>query len=98
MYYTTIFNTNKKDRVYVIGKTVDIKGRISNYDKSNDHEVIYYKPFANINVMKIAEDYVLEKLDIYRKQANRDQFILLAGHDIKLFTDVIDDAFNFFNK
>lgn len=89
---------NKKERTYVIGKAVDFKERLSTYNKSNEHEMIYYKPFLNPSMMKIAEDYVLEKLCKYRKQANRDQFILPAGEDIKLFTDVIDDAYSFFNK
>ena len=47
--------------------------------------------------MLLAENIVLEKLDEYRDQANRDRFILPIGKDIKLFTTVIDGAYDFFN-
>ena len=96
--YIITNEANKKERTYIIGKSKCLKERLSTYDKSNDHEVIYYKPFVTDKKMKMAEDYVLDKLDIYRKQANRDQFILPAGENIKLFTNIIDNANSFFNK
>ena len=43
------------------------------------------------------ENMVLKKLDKYREQANRDRFILPIDNYIKLFTDIIDEAINFFN-
>jgi hypothetical protein len=42
------------------------------------------------------ENMVLKKLDKYREQANRDRFILPIDTNIKLFTDIIDEAVNFF--
>jgi hypothetical protein len=47
--------------------------------------------------MKIIEEIVLLKLNKYREVANRDRFILPIDNDIKLFTDIIDNAINFFN-
>jgi hypothetical protein len=50
-----------------------------------------------MDIMLLVKKIVLEKLDKYRVQANRYRFILPAGENIKLFTDVIDKAFVFFN-
>jgi hypothetical protein len=47
--------------------------------------------------MELAEKMVLNKLDEFREQGNRDRFILPAGDNIKLFIDSIDKAFNYFN-
>ncbi len=40
--------------------------------------------------MDLSEKLILKKLDKYREVANRDRFILPAGEDIKLFTDIIN--------
>jgi hypothetical protein len=40
--------------------------------------------------MDIIELKVLNKLNQYRKIANRDRFILPLEHDISLFTNIID--------
>lgn len=88
---------NKKDKIYIIGKAEDLTDRLSLYNKDSEHEVIYYKGFVNEEQMKKAEDIVLLKLRIYQEQANRDRFILPKGENIKLFTDVIDEAWKFFN-
>jgi hypothetical protein len=42
--------------------------------------------------MEKAEGIVLLKLSKYQEKANRDRFILPAGEDIKLFTNVINEA------
>jgi len=47
--------------------------------------------------MRKAEEIVLLKLRKYQEQANRDRFVLPVGENIKLFTDVIDEAWKFFN-
>lgn len=87
---------NKKDRIFIVGKAKTLKLRLSTYDKSNDHEVIYYKAFKDEIQMQIAESMVLKSLDIYRERANRDRFILPAGENIRLFTDFIDKTYEFF--
>jgi hypothetical protein len=87
----------KKERKYVIGQTVDLTDRLSTYNKSEEHEVIYYKSFGNEEQMDLAEKMVLKKLDEYRDQGNRDRFVLPPGENIKLFTDPIDKAFFYFN-
>jgi hypothetical protein len=83
----------KKKRTYVIGKALDLTERLSAYNKAEDFEVIYYRGFSSEKKMNLAETMVLEKLDEYRKQANRDRVILPVGEDINVFTEVIDKAF-----
>jgi hypothetical protein len=88
---------NKKNNTYIIGKAKDLKDRLSTYDKSCDHKVIYYKECKSEDDMKIIEEMVLQKLDKYREIANRDRFILPIDNDIKLFTNIIDRCVNFFD-
>ena len=71
-------------------------GRLNNYDKMNQYDIIYTKAFETEREMNLAESIVLEKLTQYGDQANKDRFILLIGSSITLFTDVIDKAYNCF--
>ncbi len=86
---------NKNKRIYIIGKATNLKQRLSSYNKTSEHEVVYYKSCKNEEDMKIIESLVLNKLKIYREQANRDRFILPENANIKLFTDIIDDSIKF---
>ena len=95
--YIITDDNNKKKRIYVIGSTIDLKSRLSTYNKDSEHEVIYYKGFESEEQMEKAEEIVLLKLRKYQEQANRDRFVLPVGENIKLFTDVIDEAWKFFN-
>ena len=95
--YIITDKNNKKDRKFVIGSTIDLTDRLTQYNKDSEHEVIYYKGFESEEVMLLAEKMVLSKLDQYREQANRDRIILPIGENIKLFTDSIDKAVNYFN-
>lgn len=95
--YLITTEDNKNKRIYIIGKAVDLKDRLSSYNKTCEHEVIYYKSFKNIKKMDLAENMVLELLDEYREKANRDRFILPLEKNVKLFTNSIDKSFNFFN-
>jgi hypothetical protein len=95
--YIVIDNKKKKDRIYIIGKTIDLTQRLSTYNKDSDYEVVYYRSFGNEKLMDLAETMILNKLDEYREQGNRDRFILPAGENIKLFTDSVDKAYDYFN-
>ena len=88
---------NKNDRKYVIGSTIDLTKRLSTYNKGSEFNVIYYKGFTTEKEMLKAEEMVLLKLSKYQEKANRDRFILPIGKDLKLFTNVIDEAWKFFN-
>ena len=87
----------KDRRIYIIGKAKNLKDRLSQYNKTIDHEVVYYKECNSEENMNIIEKVVLNKLNKYREIANRDRFILPLENDIILFTNVIDDCVNFFN-
>ena len=88
---------NKKDRIYIIGKTKNLTNRLSTYNKTTEHEVIYYKECKNEDDMSVIENIVLLKLKLYKEKANRDRFILPIDSDISLFTHIIDEAITFFN-
>jgi hypothetical protein len=95
--YMLTTEDNKKKRNYVIGKTTNLTKRLSNYNKSNEHEVIYYKECNNEDDMTIIELMVLNKLKKYQEKTNRDRFILPIENDIYLFTDIIDKCiYNFY--
>ena len=94
--YMLTTNYYKNKRIYIIGKAKSLKDRLSTYNKTMDHEVVYYKECDNENDMNIIEKVVLNKLNKYREIANRDRFILPLENDIILFTNVIDACVNFF--
>ena len=88
---------NKSNRNYIIGKAIDLTNRLTSYNKSTEHEVIYYKSCKDEATMHIIETMVLNKLDMYKEVANRDRFILPLEKEISFFTNVIDESVNFFN-
>jgi hypothetical protein len=86
----------KKDNIYIIGKAKNLTTRLSTYNKTDEHEVIYYEQCKDEDNMNIVEHMVLSKLNIYREQANRDRFILQYPYDISLFKNTIKECINFF--
>jgi len=89
----------KKERVFLLGKAVDLKIRLTTYNKSSEHEVIYYKNFKNMYQMNTAEMMVLYKLDKYRDQTSkRERFILPEDEDISVFKNIFDEAHTWFNN
>lgn len=85
----------KNKRIYIIGKTQNLKKRLSNYNKTSEHQVIYYKSCDTIENMNIVEQIVLNKLNNYREKSNRDRFILPIDKDITFITNIIDTSINF---
>jgi prophage antirepressor-like protein len=88
---------HKKERLYIIGKAIDLDCRLSSYNKTHDTKIIYYRSCNSAKQMNHIEKCVLTKLDRYRQVANRDRFILPENEDISLFTNVVDlfvDAFS----
>ena len=75
---------------YIIGKATNLTDRLSTYNKTCDHEVVYYKKCETEENMDLSEKLILNKLDKYREVANRDRFILPLDEDIKLFMNIID--------
>ncbi len=94
--YILTTEDNKKKRIYIIGKAQELKNRLSTYNKTSEHEVIYYKECKSKEVMNTVELMVINKLQNYKEKANRDRFILPIGEDITFFTNIIDKSINFF--
>ena len=86
-----------KERIYLFGKAVDLKHRLTNYNKSLEHQIIYYKSFKNIYQMRTAELMFLYKLNQY-KDKHKDRFLLPEDQDISFFTNVIDEIYNWFEN
>jgi len=94
--YVLTTEFHKENRIYIIGKTTNLKQRLSSYNKTCDHEVVYYKECPTEEILNIVELSVLAKLKQYQEQANRDRFIVPVEHNISLFIDIIDECINFF--
>jgi len=89
---------NKDKRIYIVGKAKILKNRLSAYNKTSEHEVVYYKECEDEEQMTSLESVVLKKLEKYREKSNRDRFVLPIDNDISLFTTIVDETFSFLNK
>lgn len=88
---------HRKLRTYIIGKAQNIKSRLSNYNKSMEHEVVYYVQCHTSQIAHLVESMVLTRLHKYREVVNRDRFVLPTDTSLTLFTDVFDEAVGFFS-
>lgn len=84
------------DRIYIVGRAVDLPGRLSAYNKTIEHELVYSKACKSREHMNIIETMVLLKLDKYRERSNRDRFILPIDSNISLFIDIVNLAVKWF--
>ena len=87
--YVLTTPSHKKERKYILGKATNLTSRLSTYNKTDEHEVIYYQECTDEDSMSIVEQLIFHKLKDYREQANRERFILPEGKTIELFIDVI---------
>jgi hypothetical protein len=94
--YMLTTEDNKKKRIYIIGKATNFKNRLSCYNKTSEHEVVYYKSCCK-DMLNTIESVILIKLNEYQEKANRDRFILPSEKDITFFTNIIENCINFFN-
>ena len=74
-------------RTYIVGSATCLESRLSTYNKTAEHDVIYYSRCETKENMKLLEAMVLKKLDGYRECANRDRFILPELSEPSLFLD-----------
>ena len=88
----------KKERRYILGKASNLTSRLSVYNKSDEHEVVYYQSCGDEETMGCVENMVFQYLKKYREQANRERFILPKTEEIKLFSDTINKSVEFFKK
>jgi hypothetical protein len=94
IYILTTANM-KKERRYILGKATNLTSRLSVYNKSDEHELVYYQECPNEEKMSLVESLVFCKLDQYREQANRERFLLPEGARIDLFSDTIRECIKF---
>ena len=72
IYILTTSNMKKENR-YILGKAENLTNRLSTYNKSDEHEVIYYKQCLDQEKMNIAETMIFNKLkDYIFKQIEKD--------------------------
>ena len=88
--YMLTTEDHKKRNTYIIGKATNLTDRLSTYNKTCDHEVVYYKECKNEEHMDLSEKIILLMLDEYREVISRDRFILPNGKDNKFFIDIIN--------
>ena len=94
IYILTTANM-KKERRYILGKATNLTSRLSVYNKSDEHEVIYYQECPDEEKMSVVETLVFCKLNEYREQANRERFLLPEGEKLDLFIDTIKECIKF---
>jgi len=86
----------KKERRYILGKAVNLTNRLSTYNKSDEHEVVFYISCGDEDRMSLVENLVFEKLREYREQANRERFILPNNKEIDYFIETLKKCVDFF--
>jgi len=94
VYILTTANM-KKERRYILGKAKNLTSRLSVYNKSDEHEVVYYQECPDEERMNVVETLVFCKLNEYREQANRERFLLPEGEKLDLFIDTIKECIKF---
>jgi hypothetical protein len=87
----------KKERRYILGKATDLTNRLSTYNKTDEHEVVFYKSCNSKDKMSCIENMIFSKLSAYREQANRERFILPEDQEISFFSNKIEECINFLN-
>jgi|UniRef100_A0A6C0CZP6 hypothetical protein len=90
--------THKQERRYILGKAENLTNRLSVYNKTDEHEVVYYGGCRDEISLKLAEQMIFYNLEKYREQANRERFVLPENSSINLFIDEIKRTITFFSK
>ena len=85
----------KKDNRYILGKATNLTNRLSTYNKTDEHEAMYYQECPDCESMSLVETMVFQKLKSHREQANRERFILPKEKTIDFFRDAIKNAIEY---
>ena len=96
--YILTTSSHKKKGIYILGKATNLTARLSTYNKTDEHEVIYYQQCKDEESLSIVEILVFSKLKEYRQQANRERFILPRDEKISVFIEVIKECVEFCGK
>jgi hypothetical protein len=90
--YILTTDSMKKDRRYIFGKTMNLTNRLSTYNKTDEHIVVYSKSCITKENMNIIEKNIFEVLKDCREVKNRERFILPTKKSIKYFINVVDNC------
>jgi hypothetical protein len=82
----------QKERRYIMGKATNLTSRLSTYNKSDEHRVVYLQGCGDEETMSLVENMVFHHLQKYREQANRERFILPKNEEITLFSNAIQKS------
>jgi hypothetical protein len=85
----------EKDRRYILGKASNLTNRLSTYNKSDEHKVVFYQECKNKEIMNLLEPLVFQKLYMFREQANRERFVLPENESVELFSREIENCMEF---
>jgi len=96
--YILTTDSLKKERRYIFGKSKNLTTRLSTYNKTDEHEIIYHQACGNESNMDIIEKLVLHNLEEYREISNRDRFILPEDKDVDFFIGIIKKNIEFILK
>ena len=89
---------HKESGIFKIGITSDMTGRLSNFNTSDEHEVIFMQECYTIEYMEIIEESVHLVLNHCRIQSNRERFQLPEEKDIDYFITTIKNIVQGFPK
>ena len=85
----------KKEGRYILGKATNLTNRLSTYNKTDEHEIVYYQECGDEDKMSLVESMVFNKIKEYREQANRERFVISNDKDITFFIDAIKECISF---
>ena len=85
----------KKERRYILGKATNLTNRLSTYNKTDEHEVVFYSSCPNKEKMSLVEGLVFNNLSECRERANRERFILPENEKIDYFSNTIKKCIDF---
>ena len=88
----------KQKNNYIIGKAINLTTRLSTYNKSDEHEVVYYRQCKDEHLLVTTETIILDKLKEYKEFGNRDRITIPDDKNIKCIIDIIDECITFMNK
>jgi hypothetical protein len=88
----------KKERRYIMGKATNLTNRLSTYNKSDEHEIIFYQSCGDPEIMSCVEAMTFQHLKDHREQANRERFVLPKDKEISFFSNAIKKSIDFFKN
>ena len=94
--YMITTTENKKNLTYILGKSTNLTNRLSTYNKTCEHEVIYYRECVSETVMTLAETNLFLRLAKYREKLSCERFILPTGKDESFFISEINTTLDFY--